>query len=89
MAETADSGGVVQSAGEGVGGFIAGIPPAISNFFTGVGEGAGVHGIVDWAALIIGIAFLVSVVQGFRQGRIVGPAIRGVIAVALMGFAVA
>ena len=35
-----------------------------------------------------GVAFLLSTIRGVRRGRIVGPAIRGVIAVALMGWAV-
>jgi hypothetical protein len=78
----------LQSAGEAVGGFIASIPPALASFFGGVGAGAGVHGIIDWAALLLGIGFLLSVIRGIRRGRIVGPALRGVIGVALMGWAV-
>jgi len=89
MSDTADADGVLHSAGEGVGGFIAGIPAALGDFFSGVGEGAGVDGVVDWAALIIGLALLLSVVRGVKRGRIVGPMIRGVIAVALMGWAIA
>jgi hypothetical protein len=89
MSDTADADGVLHSAGEGVGGFIAGIPAALGDFFSGVGEGAGVDGVVDWAALIIGLALLLSVIRGVKRGRIVGPMIRGVIAVALMGWAIA
>jgi hypothetical protein len=88
MDEAAESGSVTASAGEAVGGFLAGIPPAIGDFFSGVGQGAGVAGLFDWAALIVGIALLLSVIRGVRRGRIVGPAIRGVIGVALMGWAV-
>ena len=89
MSESADADGVLHSAGEGVGGFIAGIPAALGDFFSGVGEGAGVDGVVDWAALIIGLALLLSVIRGVKRGRIVGPMIRGVMAVALMGWAIA
>ncbi len=88
MDEVTDSGSVSESAGEAVGGFLAGIPPAISDFFSGVGQGAGVSGIFDWISLIVGMALLLSVIRGVRRGRIVGPAIRGVIGVALMGWAV-
>ena len=89
MSESADADGVLHSAGEGIGGFIAGIPAALGDFFSGVGEGAGVDGVVDWAALIIGLALLLSVIRGVKRGRIVGPMIRGVMAVALMGWAIA
>ena len=88
MADTPDSSGTMQSAGEAVGGVLSGIPSAISNFFAGVGNGAGVHGVLDWAALVIGLALLLSVIQGVRRGRIVGPFLRGVVGVALMGWAV-
>lgn len=88
MEDTADSGGIIQWLGEVVGGFLAGIPPALGNFFTGVGEGAGVYGFVDWAALIIGIALLLSGIKGLKAGSVVGPIIRGAIGVALMGWAV-
>jgi pilus assembly protein TadC len=88
MAETADSGGMLQSIGEAVGGFLSGIPSAISSFFAGVGKGAGVHGMLDWAALIIGIALLISAIRGLKRGRIVGPMVSGAIAVGLMGWAV-
>ncbi len=88
MDETSESGSVSESAGEAVGGVLAKVPPAIADFFSGVGEGAGVHGVIDWTALIVGVAFLLSTIRGVRRGRIVGPAIRGIIAVALMGWAV-
>ncbi len=88
MDETADNGGVLQSIGEAVGGFLAGIPPAINAFFSGLGEGAGVAGPFDWIALILGLALLLSVIRGLKRGRIVGPVIRGFIGVALMGWAV-
>ena len=77
-----------ESSGEAVGSVISEVPSTLSSFFAGVGEGAGVHGFLDWAALLIGLSFLLSVIQGVRRGRIVGPAIRGVIGVALMGWAV-
>jgi hypothetical protein len=89
MSDAADSDGVLRTAGEGVGGFIAGIPSAISDFFGGVGEGAGVHGTFDWIALIIGLALLASAVRGLRRGRIVGPVVNGFLAVAFMGWAIA
>ena len=88
MEETTESGGVLQWLGEVIGGFLAGIPPAIGNFFTGVGEGAGVHGFLDWTALILGIALLHSAVKGLKGGGVVGPILRGAIGVALMGWAV-
>jgi hypothetical protein len=84
----ADSGGFLGSLGASIGGFIAQIPAALGEFFGGVGEGAGVHGLFDWAALLIGVGLLISVIRGVRRGRIIGPAIRGVIGVALMGWAV-
>ena len=88
MADTAASDGFLRSIGEAVGGFFAGLPSGISSFFGGLGEGAGVHGAVDWIAFVIGLALLLSVVRGVRRGRIVGPALRGLIGVALMGWAV-
>ena len=88
MDETAESGGLLQWFGEVVGGFLAGIPPAIGNFFAGVGEGAGVSGLLDWTALILGIALLLSAVKGLKGGSVVGPILRGAIGVALMGWAV-
>ena len=88
MAETAKSDGILQSLGEAIGSFLSGIPGAISSFFGGLGEGAGVHGALDWVAFILGIALLVSVVRGVRRGRVVGPIVRGAIGVALMGWAV-
>ncbi|MFT7288295.1 MAG: hypothetical protein ACI87W_002412, partial [Halieaceae bacterium] len=88
MSTAADSDSVLHSAGEGVGGFLAGIQPAMGDFFSGVVEGAGVHGMLDRIALIIGIALLVLTIQGLRRGRIVGPMLRGVIAVAFRGWAV-
>lgn len=88
MDETADSGGFLQSIGEAVGGFLSAIPPAFSSFFSGVGAGAGVHGVLDWIALILGIALLLSVYKGIKAGRVVGPAMRCLIGIALMGWAV-
>lgn len=88
MQETSESGGFLQTLGEGLGGFLAGIPPAIGSFFSGVGAGAGVNGLFDWAALLIGLSLLLSTVMGLKRGRIVGPFIRGAIGVALMGWAV-
>ena len=85
----AESAGFFQSVGEAIGGFLSGIPGAISSFFGGVGEGAGVNGLFDWIAFIIGIALLLSVIRGVKRGRIVGPFLVGFIGVALMGWAVA
>ncbi|MFK7829323.1 MAG: hypothetical protein AB8B57_06030 [Congregibacter sp.] len=89
MNETAGSGGFLRSIGESVGSFLAGIPPAIGEFFGGVGQGAGVNGILDWTALILGLALLLSTIRGFKRGRIVGPMFRGMIGVAIMGWAIA
>lgn len=83
-----ESGGAVQASGEAVGGVISEIPSTVGSFFAGVGEGAGVHGILDWAALLIGVSFLLSTIRGIKRGRIFGPAIRGFIGIALMGWAV-
>ncbi|MEQ8507582.1 MAG: hypothetical protein RIF37_14485 [Rhodospirillaceae bacterium] len=88
MDGTPDSGGIVHWLGEVVGGFLASIPPAIGNFFTGVGQGAGVYGWVDWAALIIGIALLISGVKGLMAGRVVGSILSGAIGLVLMSWAV-
>ena len=86
--EADESGGAAQATGEAVGSAISTVPGTVTSFFAGVGEGAGVHGILDWAALLIGISFLISVFRGIKRGRIVGPAVRGLIGVALMGWAV-
>ena len=43
----ADAGGILRTVGEGVGSFLAGIPPALVDFFSGVAAGAGLHGVVD------------------------------------------
>lgn len=88
MDDTSDSGGILQSVGEALGSFLSAVPGAISSFFTGIARGAGVQGIADWAALIIGIALLVSAIRGLVRGRIVGPLVSGAIGVALMGWAV-
>ncbi|WP_439106125.1 hypothetical protein [Congregibacter sp.] len=88
MDETTQGGGLAESSGEAVGGFLSGIPAALSDFFAGVGKGAGVNGMFDWAALIIGLALLLGAARGIRRGRIVGPVVSGFIAVALMGWAV-
>lgn len=87
MNETADSGNFLRSAGESVGSFLTGIPPAIGSFFGGVGASAGVNGVLDWTALLFGIALLLSTIRGLTRGRIVGSVLRGVIGVALMGWA--
>lgn len=89
MNRAAQSGGVLRSIGEGVGNVLAGIPPAIGDFFSGVGAGAGVHSTLDWVALIVGLALLLSAFNGLRRGRIVAPALRGLMGVALMGWAIA
>ena len=88
MSDGNETGGFLASLGETVGGFVAGIPAALGSFFGGVGEGAGVHGVFDWIALLMGIALLLTSARGIRAGRILGPALRGVIGVALMGWAV-
>ncbi|MEM1402685.1 MAG: hypothetical protein AAGG55_05090 [Pseudomonadota bacterium] len=89
VAQDADeTGGAAQATGEAVGSAISTVPGTVSSFFAGVGEGAGVHGMLDWAALLIGISFLISVFRGIKRGRIVGPAVRGLVGIALMGWAV-
>lgn len=88
MDEQADSGGVLQTVGEGIGGFLSAIPAALNSLFAGIGEGAGVHGVIEWAAFLIGLSLLISIIGGVRRGRIVGPVVRGFIGVALMGWAV-
>ena len=88
MDEATQDGGLAQSSGEAVGGFLSGIPGALSDFFAGVGKGAGVNGMFDWVALVIGIALLIGAARGLRRGRIVGPLVSGFFAVALMGWAV-
>ena len=88
MDARAQSGGILQALGEAVGSFLSGIPPAVRSFVTGVGEGAGVHGFLDWTALVLGLALLLSVIRSLKAGRIVGPVVRGAIGIALMGWAV-
>jgi hypothetical protein len=88
MSDSANSSGFLRAVGESVGSFLAGIPPAINDFFGGVSAGAGVQGFVDWVALIVGLALLISAVRGFMRGVIVGPALRGFIGLAAMGWAV-
>ena len=88
MQEIADNGGFLLSIGEALGGFIAGIPSAIGSLFSGIGSGAGVSGPLDWILLVIGLSLLLSVIRGVKRGRIVGPAIRGLLGVALLGWAV-
>ena len=68
--------------------YLAGIPSAVGNFFTGLGEGAGVYGFLDWTAPILGLALFLSALKGLKSGSIVGPIIRGAIRVALIGWAV-
>jgi hypothetical protein len=89
MAEAAASDGFLRSSGEAVGGFLSKIPAALSDFFSGVGDGAGIDGLADWVLLVLGLAMLLSVVRGVRAGRIVGPVLRGLVGVALLGWAVA
>ena len=84
-----NSSGIVRAAGEGVGNFLAGIPPALIDFVSGIAAGAGLHGVLDWAAMILGLGLLLSTVRGLRRKRIVGPMIGGTIGVALMGWAIA
>lgn len=88
MAETSDSGGILQSVGEVLGGFLSAIPPAIGSFFAGIGRGANVEGFLDWIALAFGLALLIGAIRGLMRGRIVGPLVSGAIAVVLMGWAV-
>ncbi|WP_350036555.1 hypothetical protein [Pseudohaliea sp.] len=72
-----------------MGHFLAGIPPALIDFFSGIAVGAGLHGVLAWAAMIFGLGLLLSAVRGLRRQRIVGPMIGGAIGVALMGWAIA
>lgn len=89
MDAEAESGGFFRSLGEFIGNALSGIPDALNSLFSGISEGAGVYGFVEWAAFLIGLSFLVSVIAGVKRGRIVGPVVRGFIGVALMGWAVA
>jgi hypothetical protein len=88
MEETESSDGILNWLGEQVGGLLAAIPGALGDFFTGVGEGAGVSGTADWIALIVGLALVLSGAKGLKSGKIVGPIIGGAIGVALMGWAI-
>ena len=88
MEDAESSDGILNWLGELVGNFLAAIPGALGDFFTGVGEGAGVSGTVDWMALIIGLALVLGGAKGLKDGRIVGPIIGGAIGVALMGWAI-
>ncbi|GAB5413486.1 MAG: hypothetical protein Cons2KO_10890 [Congregibacter sp.] len=88
MDEQAETGGVLLTVGEGIGGFLSSIPAGLNSLFSGIGAGAGVHGIIEWAAFLIGLSLLVSIIGGLKRGRIVGPVLRGFIGVALMGWAV-
>jgi len=72
-----------------VGSFLAGIPPALIDFFGGVATGAGLNGILDWAVMLVGLALLMSAIQGVRRRRIVGPMLSGTIGVMLIGWAIA
>jgi hypothetical protein len=78
-----------RSAGEWVGNLLASIPPALMDFAGGVAAGAGLYGWLDWAAMLLGFALLLSTFRGFRRGRIVGPVLRAAIGVLLMGWAIA
>ncbi|MEO0438662.1 MAG: hypothetical protein AAF098_17320 [Pseudomonadota bacterium] len=89
MASSSDSQGFLGSLGEKIGGLIAEIPTAVGSFFSGLGSGAGIDGALDWILLILGISLLLSVVKGVKAGRVLGPVIRGFIAIALLGLAVA
>lgn len=88
MSDSADSGGFLGAVGESIGGFLAEVPAVIGEFFSGIGEGAGVQGFLGWTAFIVGIALLISAARGFCQGRIVGPSLSGFIGLAAMGWAV-
>lgn len=89
MRDSPQSSSVLRSAGERVGNVLAGIPPAIRDFFGGIGEGAGLHSAFDWAAMILGLALLLSSIGGLvRRRRIVGPVVSGAIGVALMTWAI-
>ncbi len=89
MSEATDDGSLAQGAGEAVGGVISGIPGVVGDFFTGLGDGAGIHGVIDWTLLVIAIAMFFSVYRGLKRGRIIGPVLRGLIGVALLGLAIA
>lgn len=89
MANSSSSQGFLGSLGEKIGGLIADIPAAVGSFFSGLGSGAGVDGAFDWILLILGISLLVSVVKGVKAGRVLGPVLRGFVAIALLGWAVA
>ena len=88
MSESADADSLLRSIGESVGGFLAGIPPAIGDLFGGIGAGAGLDGILDWTFMIVGIALLVSASRGLTRGRIVLPMLFGVIGIAFMAWSV-
>lgn len=88
MSDSPASSGFLRSAGESIGAFLAGIPPAINDLFAGISAGAGVHGFMDWTALIIGLALLISAIRGFTRGGIVGPMLRGFFGLVAMGWAV-
>lgn len=87
-AQPEDDGGIFGWLGEQVGRFLAELPGAITNFFGGVGEGAGVSGFFDWAALLIGLGMILSAAKGFKDGKIVSSVVGGAIGVALMGWAI-
>ena len=87
-AEAADSGGIFSWLGERVGQISRRTAGSIADFFGGVGEGAGVSGFIDWAALLIGLAMILSSAKGLKGGKIVGPILGGAIGGALMGWAI-
>lgn len=89
MSESTGDSNLAQGAGEAVGSAISGIPGVVGDFFAGVGDGAGIHGALDWILLVLSLALLFSVYRGIKRGRIVGPALRGLIAIAFLGWAIA
>jgi hypothetical protein len=62
---------------------------ALMDFAGGVAAGEDLYGWLDWAAILIGFALLLSTFRGLRRGRIVGPVLRAAIGVVLMGWAIA
>jgi hypothetical protein len=87
--ENADEGGLAQGAGEAVGSVLSGVPGVIGDFFRGLGDGAGIHGVFDWTLLVIAIALFFSVYRGVKRGRVIGPVVSALIAFALLGGAIA
>lgn len=88
MEDASESGGILQWLGEMVGNLLSALPSALVDFFTGVGEGAGISGYADWGAFLIGLALILSGIKGLTNGKIVGSIISGAIGVGLMSWAV-